>query len=163
MKKALLILASTFTISGAFAQASAPAAPTAASAPAGHEARVEERITMLHSKLKITSAQETQWRQFADVMRQNGETMGNLYRQRMANKNLSALDDMKQYQQITQAHADGTAKLVSAFEPLYDALSPEQKKLADDTFRTEMPKGPGSRANKGRAAKPAQSEPSTQQ
>ncbi|TKC90296.1 hypothetical protein FAZ69_09130 [Trinickia terrae] len=137
MKKALVILASTFAMSGAFAQAaSAPAvAPAAASAAAGHEARVEERIATLHSQLKITPAQETQWQQFADAMRQNGETMGNLYRQRMAGKNLSALDDMKQYTQIAQAHADGMSKLVAAFEPLYNSFSPEQKKLADTTFR----------------------------
>jgi hypothetical protein len=48
---------------------------------------------------------------------------------------MSALDDMKQYQQITQANADGTKRLVDAFEPLYASLSPEQKKLADTNFR----------------------------
>ncbi len=68
-------------------------------------------------------------------MRDNGHTMGELYRQRMAlGDNTSALDDMKQYEQITQAHADGTKHLVEAFEPLYASLSPEQKKLADASF-----------------------------
>jgi periplasmic protein CpxP/Spy len=155
MKKALVILASTFAMSGAFAQASAPAAaPVAASAAAGHEARTEQRIATLHSQLKITPAQETQWQQFADVMRQNGETMGNLYRQRMADKNLSALDDMKQYTQIAQAHADGMTKLVSAFEPLYNSFSADQKKLADETFRQRGGKEHG--GHKGKSAKPAQ-------
>jgi protein CpxP len=41
---------------------------------------------------------------------------------------------MKQYATIAQAHADGIKKLVDAFEPLYSSLSPEQKKLADQTF-----------------------------
>ena len=50
---------------------------------------------------------------------------------------MSALDDMKQYEQITQANADGTKRLVEAFEPLYASLSPEQKKLADTSFRDE--------------------------
>ncbi|WP_206998320.1 Spy/CpxP family protein refolding chaperone [Trinickia mobilis] len=154
MKKALVILASTFAMSGAFAQASAPAAtPVAASATAGHEARVEQRIAMLHSELKITPAQETQWQQFADVMRQNGETMGDLYRQRMADKDLSALDDMKQYTQIAQAHADGMTKLVAAFEPLYSSFSPDQKKVADETFRQHGEEHGG---HKGHTAKPAQ-------
>jgi hypothetical protein len=61
--------------------------------------------------------------------------------------NTSALDDMKQYEQITQAHADGTKHLVDAFEPLYASLSPEQKKLADASFHQSGKPG----AHKGRA------------
>ena len=69
-------------------------------------------------------------------MRENAHTMGDLYRQRVAQRNtMSALDDMKQYEQITQANADGTKRLVDAFEPLYASLSPDQKKLADANFR----------------------------
>ena len=137
MKKALVILASALAMSGAFAQTAAPAsAPAAASAPAGkHERNVEDRIAYLHSQLKITPAQDPQWGTFADVMRSNGETMSDLYKQRQAATDLSALDDMKQYATIAQAHADGMKKLVDAFEPLYNSFSPDQKKLADETFR----------------------------
>jgi periplasmic protein CpxP/Spy len=143
MKKALVILASTLAMSGAFAQSAAPAsAPAAASAAAGkHERNVEDRIAYLHSQLKITPAQETQWSAFADVMRNNAETMGTLFQQRKAATNQSALDDMKQYTAIAQAHADGMNKLVGAFEPLYNSFSPEQKTLADETFRREPPQG----------------------
>ncbi|MGF6780044.1 Spy/CpxP family protein refolding chaperone [Paraburkholderia sp. GAS334] len=143
MKKTLVILASTLAMSGAFAQTAAPAstasAPAAAPAPASgaarYEQRVEQRITYLHTQLKITPQQEPQWKAFADVMRTNGQTMSGLYEQRMAHPNQSALDDMKQYSAIATAHADGTKKLVDAFEPLYNSLSPDQKKLADTTFR----------------------------
>jgi hypothetical protein len=139
MKKALVMLATAVAMSGAFAQTPAPAsAPvSAASAPAGkagHERNVEDRIAYLHSQLKITSAQESQWNTFADVMRSNGQTMGQLFQQRRAATNVSALDDMKQYATIAQAHADGMKKLVDAFDPLYNSFSPEQKKLADVTF-----------------------------
>jgi protein CpxP len=143
MKKTLVALAASLALSTAFAQSSAPAATTApagASAPdtargQAREARVEQRISDLHTKLKITPAQDEQWNKFADVMRDNGHTMGELYRQRMAlGTDTSALDDMKQYAQITQAQADGTKRLVDAFEPLYASLSPEQKKLADASF-----------------------------
>ncbi|REE19183.1 LTXXQ motif family protein [Paraburkholderia sp. BL6669N2] len=141
MKKALVMLATAVAMSGAFAQTSAPASASApvsaASAPAGkagHERNVEDRIAYLHSQLKITSAQESQWNAFADVMRGNGQTMGQLFQQRRAATNLSALDDMKQYATIAQAHADGMKKLVDAFDPLYNSFSPEQKKLADVTF-----------------------------
>lgn len=143
MKKALVILASALAMSGAFAQTAAPAsAPAAASAPgAKHERNVEDRIAYLHAQLKITPAQETQWNAFADVMRGNGQTMGQLFQERKAATSQSALDDMKQYATIAQAHADGMKKLVDAFEPLYNSFSPDQKALADKTFRHEPREG----------------------
>jgi hypothetical protein len=162
MKKALVLLATAVSMGGAFAQTAAPAAApdTTASAPAakaGHERNVEDRIAYLHSQLKITPAQETQWKAFADVMRSNGETMGQLFEQRKAAANVNALDDMKQYATIAQAHADGMKKLVDAFDPLYTSLSPEQKKLADATFHQGGPEGGHHRGNhgKGKGGKPA--------
>ncbi|WP_116140605.1 Spy/CpxP family protein refolding chaperone [Trinickia diaoshuihuensis] len=143
MKRTIVILACALATSGAFAQASAPqAAPgmaasaTADARAAKREARVEERIAYLHSQLKITAAQEPQWKAFADVMRSNGQNMSRLFRQRtQAEQSQSALDNMKQYAEIAQAHADDMKQLVDAFQPLYDSFSPEQKKLADTTFR----------------------------
>ncbi|MEX3638849.1 Spy/CpxP family protein refolding chaperone [Paraburkholderia sp. BR14320] len=161
MKKALVMLATAVSMGGAFAQtAAAPAsAPdttaTASAAKAGHERNVEDRIAYLHSQLKITPAQETQWKAFADVMRSNGETMGQLFEQRKAATNVSALDDMKQYATIAQAHADGMKKLVDAFEPLYSSLSPEQKKLADATFHHGGPEGHHRGHGKSKSGKPA--------
>jgi periplasmic protein CpxP/Spy len=149
MKRTMVILACTLGLgsAGAFAQASAPAAqpasqPGAAASSAAdahaakREARVEERIAYLHKQLKITPAQDAQWKTFADVMRANGENMGRLYRQRaQAAQTQSALDNMKQYALLAQAHADDMKQLVDAFEPLYNSMSPEQKKLTDTTFR----------------------------
>lgn len=157
MKRTLVALAAFCALSPVFAQSSAPAAASAAavqaaaSAPAANkrQARVEERIAELHSSLKITPQQEDQWAKFADVMRDNGRTMSELYRQRIAQRDtMSALDDMKQYEQITQANADGTKRLVEAFEPLYASLSPEQKKLADTSFREEHGKARHSHAHR---------------
>jgi len=164
MKKAFVVLAASLSISGAFAQTAAtPAAPAAASpahaTPAvKHEQRVEQRIAYLHSALKITSAQETQWNAFADAMRSNGQTMSQLFEQRRASgEQRSALDDMKQYAQIAQAHAEGMQKLVAAFEPLYESMSPEQKALADKTFREHHMHHPmrGKHKPRHHGAKPA--------
>ncbi|SAK94679.1 hypothetical protein AWB79_07141 [Caballeronia hypogeia] len=157
MKRTLIALAAFCALSPVFAQSSAPAAASApgaqapASAPAAtkREARTEQRIAELHASLKITPQQEEQWSKFADVMRDNGRTMADLYRQRIAQRDtMSALDDMKQYEQITQANADGTKRLVEAFEPLYTSLSPEQKKLADTSFRSEHGKPRHERAHR---------------
>ena len=164
MKKALVMLATAVSMGSAFAQTAAPAAApeNAASAPAakaGYERNVEDRIAYLHAQLKITPAQETQWKAFADAMRSNGETMSQLFQQRKAATNVSALDDMKQYATIAQAHADGMKKLVDAFDPLYGSLSPEQKKLADATFHRSGPEGAhhrhGGHHGKSKAARPA--------
>lgn len=143
MKRTIVILACALATSGAFAQASAPqtASSMAASTPAQahaakREARVEERIASLHSQLKITAAQEPQWKTFADTMRSNAQNMSRLFVQRtQASQTQSALDNMKQYAEIAQAHADDMKQLVDAFDPLYNSFSPEQKKIADTTFR----------------------------
>jgi len=144
MKRTFVILACALAVNGAFAQAASPAsapaaASTSATPAARHEARIEQRITYLHQQLKITPAQETQWNAFADAMREDGETMGKLYEQRMKGlESETALDNMREYAQLTQAHADGAKKLASAFEPLYSSFSPQQKQLADSTFREHM-------------------------
>ncbi|WP_321961545.1 Spy/CpxP family protein refolding chaperone [Paraburkholderia sp. J7] len=169
MKKAFVILAATLSMSGAFAQSAAPAAAASAASSADvraaqHQQRVEERITWLHTQLKITPEQEPQWKTFADVMRSNGQTMAGLYKQRMEGESTrNALDDMKQYAQISQAHADDMQKLVTAFEPLYTSLSPEQKKLADQTFRHGSEHGPSGKPmkpkHKGKAKPSADAAP----
>jgi hypothetical protein len=144
MKKTSLIFAAALSFASVLAQAqtAAPAAAPAADAPAPaadhaarRDARIEEHIKRLHDQLKITAAEEPQWQTVADVMRSNGETLGDLYRQRAENKNLSATDDLKQYVEITQANADGAKKLADAFQPLYDSFPADQKALADTTFR----------------------------
>jgi periplasmic protein CpxP/Spy len=140
MKKTLVILACSLAANGVFAQASAPASASSSPSPAmKHEARVENRIATLHKQLKITSAQESQWQPFADVMRENAQTMSQLDAQRAKDiESESALDNMRGYAQLTQAHADGVKKLITAFEPLYNSFSREQKQLADVTFRGRL-------------------------
>jgi hypothetical protein len=81
--------------------------------------------------------------------------MAKLFQERRADKNISALDDMKQYAEITQAHADGTKKLVDAFQPLYDSMSADQKKLADTTFRESPPQGGRHSHRSGKKAAPS--------
>lgn len=169
MKKVFVVIAATLSISSAFAQTAAPAASpaTAASPAAGaahREARVEQRIAYLHSALKITAAQESQWNTFADVMRANSQSMNQLIEQRQAaTGEASALDNMKQYAQMAQTHSDDMQKLVTAFEPLYNSLSPEQKALADKTFREHGHPGAHKPHHRGAAkhgaAKPAEAAP----
>lgn len=164
MKKAFVVIAAALSMSGAFAQTAAapaqPASPAMGAPAAQHRQHVEERIAFLHSTLKITPAQEPQWKTFADQMRSNSETMAELFMRRtQSDATRNALDDMKQYAQIAQTHADDMQKLVTAFEPLYNSLSPEQKTIADQTFRHHGPqggmRGPRSQNRRGMQGKPA--------
>jgi len=98
--------------------------------------RAESRITDMHAKLKITSAQEDQWTKVAEVMRENGKKMDALTQARFANaKTMTAVDDIKSYTEIADAHADGLKKFTPAFASLYAGMSDAQKKEADTLFR----------------------------
>jgi len=100
------------------------------------EDRAEHRISMLHSKLKITAEQETQWAQVAQVMRDDAKTMDALTQARKDHaKDMTAVDDIKSYGDIAAAHADGIKKLLPAFSALYSSMSDAQKKEADLLFR----------------------------
>jgi periplasmic protein CpxP/Spy len=97
--------------------------------------RVEARIASLHNQLKIMAAQEPQWSAFAQVMRDNAKTMDALIQSRVQNaKTMTAVDDLRAYQRIADAHADGLKKLIPAFEALYVTMPDEQKKNADAVF-----------------------------
>ena len=116
------------------ASSHATAATTAADKAAKHSSRVEAQIADLKKRLMITDAQSAQWDSFAQVMRDNGEAMEQALQERDASKGISAVQDLQSYAKITQTHADGVQKLAAAFQPLYDSLTPAQKKNADKIF-----------------------------
>jgi len=97
--------------------------------------RAEIRIKDLHAKLKIAPAQETQWEAVAQAMRDNAATMEDLAGKRAASAgSMNAVDDLKSYEQIAEAHVDGLKSFIPAFEALYNTMSDDQKKIADAMF-----------------------------
>jgi len=101
-----------------------------------HEDRAELRIKDMHTKLKITPAQEPQWAKVADVMQDNAKAMDTLTQARADHeKDMTAVDDLKSYGEIADAHADGIKKLVPSFAALYGSMSDAQKREADTLFR----------------------------
>jgi len=124
---------------------SAPAAPAAKST---RSSKVEARIKSLHAQLKITPDEEQDWSVVAQTMRDNAQKMDELVQERQEKLGtLNAVDDMKSYQAIAQAHADGMQKLVPAFEALYEKMPAAQQKRADVVIneRTTARRGPASR------------------
>jgi periplasmic protein CpxP/Spy len=129
---------------GAFAQtqtpvssaAPAPKAKAAERTPGSAAERVEQHITQLHAQLHITPAQQPQWDQFAQVMRDNAKGMEQVLEQRAASfATMNAVDNMQSYAHVAQQHAQDTQKLATAFQTLYGSLSDDQKKNADVVFR----------------------------
>lgn len=134
---------------GAAASAQAHATPSAAPAAsstttaqsAKPDAQVEARIKQLHSQLKITKDQETDWNAVAQDMRDGAQSMSNLLQERAAStksKPMTAVENLKNYEQIVDAQADGLKKITPDFEKLYDEMSPGQKKAADTIFNQRL-------------------------
>jgi hypothetical protein len=138
MKRIGMVLASALLIGGAYAQspdgvvAATPVLMQPATASSGG---VEKHIKALHLKLKITAAQESQWADVAQSMRDSAKELDEAIDKREAIVgSASALENLNAYGDIAQAHVDGVRKLSSAFATLYSSMSDDQKKVADDVF-----------------------------
>jgi uncharacterized membrane protein len=103
---------------------------------AAHEDRVELRIKDMHAKLKITPAQEELWTKVDQAMLDDAKTMDTLTQARVDHaKDMTAVDDLKSYGELADAHAEGIKKLTPLFAALYASMSDAQKKEADSLFR----------------------------
>jgi len=141
MKAIVAVLVSTFVFGGAFAQtpdrSGSPHASGSAMAnpDAKRNGAVEKHIKDLHATLKITPAEESQWNEVAETMRENAIDLDRAIDKREANvASATAIDDLNAYADVAQAHANGVKKLASAFSRLYSAMSDDQKKAADEAF-----------------------------
>jgi hypothetical protein len=96
---------------------------------------VDEWIAYLQEQLRITPAETAQWNAVAQVMRDNAEAIHRLIEERNQNqKAMDAVDDLRSYEQLTEAQAEGIKRLLPAFETLYASMSDDQKKNADIVF-----------------------------
>jgi hypothetical protein len=123
------------------AETNPPAAHSSTPAPA-HQTRaqrkaetIDQRITALHSELKITPAEESDWQAVAQTMRDNATSIEKLAADRASQQNVTAVEDLQDYQKFAQAHVDGLTKLISTFQTLYTAMPDQQKKIADQVFQ----------------------------
>lgn len=110
-------------------------APTSTKHATRSPSDIEARIKSLHDRLHVTAAQEQQWSQVAQVMRDNAESVNKMIRERNAKlRTMSAVENLNTYAEIAKTHADGVKKLASAFDSLYASMSESQKKSADAVF-----------------------------
>ncbi len=139
---AIAALLGTTMLATPLVAASAQNAPVkTASAPDATQTKgetVEQRITALHTAMKITPDEETKWNGVAQAMRENATQMDKLLASTRTTppQSMSAVDDLKTYEKFAQAHVDGLKNLISAFTSLYDTMPDAQKKVADKVFDT---------------------------
>jgi protein CpxP len=124
-------------------QAAAPQKKVAAGAMATKAETVEQRISSLHTALKITPQEEADWTSVAQAMRENAAAMQKLAADNtvQAPQSMTAVDDLKTYQKFAQAHVDGLKNLTSSFETLYNSMPDAQKKVADQVFQSSRHQG----------------------
>jgi hypothetical protein len=137
---AATLLGAVVLASPVFAASSEAQSPAqqAMAAPADSSAMtpVEARIRSLHKQLHITEAQKPQWDALAMVMRDNAQAMVDLQKKRASDaQSMSAVEVIKSYESVIEAHESGMKKFVPPFEALYNTMSDAQKKTADSLFR----------------------------
>jgi hypothetical protein len=119
--------------------------PAAAAATSNKPETVEQRITTLKTALKITPDLESKWTAVAQAMRDNASSLEKLVatKRAIAPEKMTAVDDLKTYQEFTEVRLDGLKHLTSAFKSLYDSMTADQKKNADQVFMSYGPAKPG--------------------
>ena len=95
---------------------------------------IEGRIAYFKTELKITDAQAPLFDAVANVMRDNAKAMHDAFQGLRGDQSQprTALSHLEAQAKFTQLRADGTANMLAAFRPLYQAMSPDQQKAADE-------------------------------
>ena len=94
-------------------------------------AAADWRLSGLKSELKITAAQESAWKLFADQTKQQAEAMQALMATAQGSAQASAPERLDLRNQMMKKRQEQMEKTTTAFKDLYAVLTPEQKVLAD--------------------------------
>jgi hypothetical protein len=93
--------------------------------------RAERRLEMLKLQLKLTAPQEPLWQAFAEKAKSEAGRGMQAMRNQAADPKLTAPERMAQRQAQMQVHLTAMTGMHESFNRLYDALTPEQKTVAD--------------------------------
>ena len=100
---------------------------------------VEGRIAFLKTELKITDPQLPQWNAFAQAMRDNAAAMPGMQGMMMGmSQDGKFPDKLAAQEKMLSGRLDAIHKLKAAADPLYAALSDDQKKSADELMVSPM-------------------------
>lgn len=128
--------------------------------PAQH---AERHLGFLKDQLKLTPDQEPLWQAFAEKAKAEAGKGFKAMQAQAADANLTAPERMAQMQKLMQERVDAMAGVHESFNRLYGALTPEQKKIADQHAAQMGPGGKGGmgggRMGPGRMMPPMQQAP----
>jgi hypothetical protein len=110
--------------------------------------RAEARLAYVKTALKITPAQEPQWNAYANFIRKTAGDMEQRFQRRSeggqrasaSRERPNAVQRLERQQQMHAAANKRLGELLAVQKPLYDVLSAEQKKIADEVL---SPRGRG--------------------
>jgi LTXXQ motif family protein len=98
--------------------------------------RVEGRIAFLRAEIKITEAQTRVWNEFAQALRTNATKLRELQVPMTAMGGAAPsptlVQSLEQQERHYAARLEGIRALTTALVPLYDALTADQRKTADE-------------------------------
>jgi hypothetical protein len=94
-------------------------------------ARVDQHLARFKTELKITAAQEPLWQAFAEKAKSEAGKGAQAMRETSQDMSLSAPDRMTRRTEIMKERVAAMESVNASFRPLYDALSTDQKRVAD--------------------------------
>ena len=103
--------------------------------------RVEGRIAFLRTELKITDAQTAAWNAFAEALRANAKSLGEVRASMMPQGGAaqqSLIDRVALQEKWLAARLEGTQAIKSALANLVGTFSDDQKKTADELLAPHL-------------------------
>jgi hypothetical protein len=100
---------------------------------------VEGRIAFLRAELKITDAQAGVWEAFANALRDNARRLEEARKPVQGGSSAPTLEQrLATQEQWLSARLEGVRVIKTTFGDLYQALSPDQRKSADELLPMHM-------------------------
>lgn len=110
----------------------------------GMGTHIEGKLAYLKAELKITDAQMPLWNAFADAYRSNGQKRAQhcaaMKEHGGAMMTSDILDKLNMMEQHMTMHLESVRAIKATLQPLYAALSDEQKKTANEILKGPMGK-----------------------
>ncbi len=100
--------------------------------------RVEGRIAFLRAELKITDAQDAAWNAFADALRANARSLGEVRASIAGAAQQGLVERFALQEKWLSARLEGARAIKSPLVYLMAALSDDQKKVADELLAPHM-------------------------
>lgn len=99
--------------------------------PEKMQAMMTKRHQMLHDALKLTPAQEPLWQKFEAAHQTHWDAIKSKMADRATWDKLSAPERLEKMRDMSQLGQKALDEKLAALKPLYQALSPEQRKVFD--------------------------------